>query len=306
MIWYREYLFADDDVIRTISSNFVPVFVNLVKIRTDPDTKDWFRLIGSQYDQYQGIWVVSSEGKVLHSDRRWRSRAANATNLEFNNMVKQDMLEIAQASLKTFGPVQPRQVKPQEPLPYRGIGVRPDGNVDLAIYRRKVSPPSHRDFKADGPGMRDTLPLNKEEWAALTPPKPAAGTEWVIPEAIAKKMVRPLCINSLGSPASMPGPEDAKVAQLTARVEAVEDGQARIRLTGAFEANKVLKNEPGLSYRGAATATGIAVYDLNQKTMSSLLLVYHGTYQQGRTPESAPSLGLGAVIEWQREGTPPR
>src|SRR5262249_58353513 len=142
MIWYREYLFADDDVIRTISSNFVPVFVNLVKIRTDPDTKDWFRLIGSQYDQYQGIWVVSSEGKVLHSDRRWRSRAANATNLEVNNMVKQDMLEIAQASLKTFGPVQPRQEKPREPLPYRGTGARPDGNGALVISLRNATSPS--------------------------------------------------------------------------------------------------------------------------------------------------------------------
>src|SRR5262245_22174518 len=116
--------------------------------------------------------------------------------------------------------------------------------------------------KSDGPGLRDTLPLSKEDWAALAPPKAVAGTEWVILETVARKMVRPLCLNTLGSSTAMPGPEDAKVAQLAAKLEGIEDGQATIRLTGTFEAIKMFKDEPNLSYRGAATVTGIASFDV--------------------------------------------
>lgn len=275
--------------------------VDLKKIRTDPGTGDWFRSIQRQQEQYQGIWIVSADGKVLAPDHPFRGWEATATAQEIFSSLKRDMLEMAQAALKAHGAVQPRHVKAKEQLPHRGVGVKPDESVDLAIYRRKM-----HQGKSDGPGLRDTLPLKKEEWAALVPPKPAAGTEWVIPEAIAKKMVRPLCISTLGSPEAMPGPQDAKVAQLTAKVEAVEDGRARIRLTGTFEAIKLLKDDPQFSYRGAATATGIAVYDVKQETMYSFLLVFQGTSQQGRTPADATPVGLGAVIEWQRERTPPR
>src|SRR5207237_6050545 len=121
--------------------------------------------------------------------------------------------------------------------------------------------------------------LKKDEWAALSPPRPVGGAEWVIPEAIARKMVRPFCLNTLGG--DMPGPEDAKVAQLTAKVEAVENGRAQIRLAGTFEAVKMFKAEPKLSFRATVTATGIADYDLKQMTMSSFLLVFQGAYQQG-------------------------
>src|SRR4029077_5593308 len=132
--------------------------------------------------------------------------------------------------------------------------------------------------KADGPHLRDTLPLKKEEWAVLAPPKLVTGTEWVISKEVARKMVRPFCLNTLGG--DMPGPEDAKVAQLTAKVEAVEDGRARIRLTGTFEAGKLFK-EKNLSFRSTTTASGIAEYDLKEMTLSSFLLVFQGSYQQG-------------------------
>src|SRR4029079_13016840 len=130
----------------------------------------------------------------------------------------------------------------------------------------------------DGPHLRDTLPLKKEEWSAFAPPKPVAGTEWTIPADVAKKLVRPFCLNTMGG--DMPGPEDAKVAELTAKVESVKDGRARIRLSGTFEAVKLHK-EKNLSFRGTATAAGIAEYDVKEKAMVSLLLVFQGASQQG-------------------------
>jgi hypothetical protein len=203
------------------------------------------------------------------------------------------LLDAMDAALKAFGPVQPRKAKRQEPFPYRGVGVHPNGKVDLALYRCYL-----HQGKPDGPHLRDTLSLSKEEWSAFTPPKRVAGAEWEIPADVAKKLVRPFCLNTLGG--DMPGPEDARVARLTAKVESVKEGKARIRLTGAFEAVKRYK-EPQLSFRSTATAAGIAEYDVEKKAMTSLLLVFQGAYQQGANPESQKARPFGAVAEWQRK-----
>jgi hypothetical protein len=203
------------------------------------------------------------------------------------------LLDAMDAALKAFGPVQPRNTKRQEPFPFRGVGIHPDGKVDLALYRCYL-----HQGKPDGPQMRDTLPLTKEEYLAFAPPKPVAGTEWTIPAEVAKKLVRPFCLNTLGG--DMPGPEDAKVAQLTAKVEEVKDGRARIRLTGTFEAVKLFK-EQNLSFRSTATAAGIAEYDLEDKSLSSFLVVFEGAYQQGAQPETQEGRSFGAVAEWHRK-----
>jgi hypothetical protein len=255
------------------------VAFSLQKIRTDPNTKDWFRSIGRQKDQYQGIWIVSPEDKVLAGD-------------DYGYKDAPKLLASVDAALKAFGPVEPRKAQRQEPFPFRGVGVHPDGSVDLALYRCFL----HLG-KPDGPHLRDTLPLKKDEWAALTPPKLVVGAEWVILENVAQKMVRPFCLNTLGG--DMPGPEDAKVARLTAKVEALEDGRARIRLTGRFEALKLFK-EKNLSFRGTATAAGIAEFDVKEMTISSILLVFQGAYQQGAEPETQKGRPFGAVAEWQR------
>ena len=175
--------------------------------------------------------------------------------------------------------------------------MRPDGSVDLALYRCYMHLGN-----PDGPHLRDTLPLKKAEWAAFAPPKLVAGTEWTVPADVAKKLVRPFCLNTLGG--DMPGPENAKLAQLSAKVEAVKDGRARISLTGTFEAVKLYK-EKNLSFRGTATAAGFADYDLKEKALSSLLVVFQGEYQQGAQPETKKGRPFGAVAEWHRKATSP-
>ena len=283
---HRSGPLSNDDVIQKISANFVPVAVSLQKIRTDPATRDWFRAVGKQKDQYQGIWIVSPSpaDKVLGGG-------------DYGYKDAPKVLAGMDAALKAFGPVQPRNAKRQEPFPFRGVGVHPDGKVDLALYRCYM-----HQGKPDGPHLRDTLPLTKEEWSAFSPPKLVAGTEWAIPVEVAKKLVRPFCLNTLGG--DMPGPEDAKVATMTAKVESVKDGRAQIRLTGTFEAVKLYK-EQNLSFRATATAAGIAEYDLEEKALSSLLVVFQGTYQQGAQPETKQSRPFGAVAEWHRKQTSP-
>jgi hypothetical protein len=260
------------------------VAVSLQKIRTDPATKDWFHAVGKQKDQYQGVWIVTPADKVL-----------GGGDYEYKDAPK--LLDSMDAALKAFGPAQPRNAKRQEPFPFRGVGVHPAGKVDLALYRCYL-----HQGKPDGPHLRDTLSLKKEEWSAFTPPKLIADTEWTIPADVAKKLVRPFCLNTLGG--DMPGPEDAKLAQLTAKVELVKDGRAQIRLTGTFEAVKLFK-EQNLSFRSTATAVGIAEYDLEAKTLSSFLVVFEGTYQQGAQPETQKGRPFGAVAEWHRKYTSP-
>src|SRR5262245_2631109 len=62
--------------------------------------------------------------------------------------------------------------------------------------------------------------------------------------------------------------------------------------------------EKNLSFRATATAAGIAEFDVNEKTPSSVLLVFQGTYQQGVEPETQMGRPFGAVAEWQRKRPP--
>jgi hypothetical protein len=71
-------------------------------------------------------------------------------------------------------------------------------------------------------------------------------------------------------------------------------------LTGTFEAVKRFK-EQNLSFRSIATAAGIAEYDVEEKAMLSLLVVFQGAYQQGAKPETQKGRPFGAVAEWQRK-----
>jgi hypothetical protein len=73
-------------------------------------------------------------------------------------------------------------------------------------------------------------------------------------------------------------------------------------LTGTFEAVKLFKEE-NLSFRGTATAAGIAEFDLKEKTLTSVLLVFQGAYQQGARPATQKGRPFGAVAEWQRKQT---
>ena len=71
--------------------------------------------------------------------------------LVLNNLVysSKKVLADLESSLVAFGPVKPRQGEPRQVaeagarayrngLPYRGVGVHPDGKVTLAVYDKIV------------------------------------------------------------------------------------------------------------------------------------------------------------------------
>jgi hypothetical protein len=281
----------------------VPVAVNLYKIRQAKDAGGaLFRSVQKQKDQYQGLWVVSPDGRVLAAHQNFKSEKTWT----------QEVLDTLASGLKAFGPVTPRQVKAVNQLPYRGVGVQPGGGVALALYVRDVrgggralAPVATHsqslwmwdgDLGPDGPPVIDTLVLTAEEWAGFAPPRIAIGAEWALPEAVARKFTRSLSPNSDQS--TMPRPDEATAAELKFRVESLEGSKVWIRLKGQWAMKHVYDGKPAY---GWATAEGLALYDRDDKSLHRLLLTFSGAYRSV-PPWDKEDRPTGAVVEWRNPG----
>lgn len=289
-------------MIRRISENFVPCAVNLYKVRKATDGSEvLFKWMQRQQDQYQGIWIINDAGSVLAAHHAIKDHKTWAD----------EVLATLDRGLAAFGDVTRRDVKPTTPLPHRGLGVLAGGGVQLALYGRQMLGGGRNTIPAgmepscawywdgalrpDGPAMIDSLALSADEWAALVPARPEEGAAWNIPEGVARKLTRLLSTSSDQS--GMPKPEDTKSAELKATVESIEGGIARLRLAGRWEMKHLVEGDAKRPQYGTATAEGIALYDVEKKSMRSLLLVFDGTIRSGR-PDATPNR-TGAVVEWK-------
>ena len=252
--------------------------VNLYKVRQARDAGgELFRSVQRQKDQYQGLWLVSPEGKVLasHHDikdpRNW----------------SQEVLDTLDAGVKAFGPVMPRQVQPTDPLPHRGIGTGPDGTVTLAVYTRYL-----HQGRRDGPAVIDSLKFRAGDWGAFMPPAATAGTDWTLPEAVARQLCRGLSPSSDQS--TMPRPGEVTAVRLTGRVVEVREGIARLRYRGEIAARHLYE---GKASHGQAQVIGVGAYDVKARRMQSLLLLFEGTHRSA-PPYDKATRATGAVVEW--------
>jgi hypothetical protein len=293
---------SQDSVIQQVRDNFVPVAVNLYKIRQAQGAGgDLFRSVQRQQPQYQGIWVVSPDGKVLASHHEIKDQAR----------WPQEILDTIAAGLRAFGPLAPRTTQPTNPLPNRGVGVQVDGSVCLALYSRHVrgggkdaAPSSVHptslwlwdgDLRPDGPPVIDSVTLTGKEWAAFSPSSGKQGATWEIPEALARKLARVLSPSSDQS--TMPKPEEAKVAQLSAKVESVTGDQTHIRFSGRYETLHVYNDKPSFAW---ALAQGSALYDGKQKRMRWLRITLSGAYRMV-PPWDKQDRPIAAMVEWRSE-----
>jgi hypothetical protein len=263
-----------------VSESFVPVAVNLYKVRRAQDGgAEFFHSLQRQKDQYQGLWLVAPDGRVVAGHHEVKNHA-NWSN---------EVLATLAAAERAFGPRAPRQVTVSNPLPWRGCDVQPDGSTSLALYSRHV-----HNARADGPLVVDTVNLAAEQWAAFIPQKLEPGVEWALPEAVAREFTRAL------SPASdqsvMPLPQDASIAELRARVETIADHRAHVRLTGHWEATHAAEGDAARIVRATAVAEGEAIIDTEPPRVTSLQLVFDGTWRHF-APYDAPR-ETAAVVEW--------
>jgi hypothetical protein len=281
---------SQDDVIRCLSTNTVPVALNLYVIRQQKDAAgDFFRGVQKQRPaQYQGLYLVAPDGKVLASHQNFKS----------DKTWPKEVLADLEPGLKAFGPVKPRDTRRSDPLPRRGSGVQADGGVTLAIYLRySIKNIPLRELP--NPTI-DSLSLTRQQVGELAPPKAEAGTTWEIPEVVARQFSRVL---GPGDEDSMPRPKEVTAMKLTGKVRAVEDGVAHLVYGGTMSGSHL--NQAKKRTHGEVKLTGVGRYDVKAGRLLSLVWVFDGAYK-GPTPYGQPQPYSG-VVEWSRiEASRPR
>ena len=279
----------------------MPAAVNLYKVRESKDSAgDLFRSVQKQRPQYQGIWVVAPDGRVLSAHH----------DIKSHETWTREVLDTLATGLAAFRPVKPREVKPAEPLPNRGVGELPGGGVNLALYSRyvrgggkerapaAVNPTSlwlwDGALTEDGPPVIDSVPLTADEWKSFSPPKSGAKT-WTLPDSVARKLTRALSPSSDQS--TMPKPEEATEAELKAELVSTTGDLVAVRLTGRWAAKHIYDGKASYAW---ATGAGLMVRDRRTGEPIGLAMTLHGAYRMA-PPYDTADRPIGAVIEWRKQ-----
>jgi hypothetical protein len=101
-------------------------------------------------------------------------------------------------------------------------------------------------------------------------------------------------------------PKDFRQAKLKAKVQSIDGARARIRLSGEWRAEGLYGGEKEFPFACSAKAEGIAIHDVETRSMRSLLLVCSGRTWRGQLSELPEQGGreTGAVVEWALEPSP--
>jgi hypothetical protein len=234
--------------------------------------------------QYQGLYLVTADGKVLASHQNFKS----------DKTWPQEVLADLQPGVKAFGDVKPRAVKPTDPLPERGVGVRADGGACLAVFLR---------YSIRGIPLRelpnptiDSLVLTADEFGELGPAKAEAGARWNLSGSVGRKFHRVL---GPGDEDTMPRLQEVRSASLAGRVKSVEGGIAYLAYEGAIAGSHETQSKKGKCH-GEAKLTGVGVYDVKSRRLLSLVWVFDGTFR-APPPYDKEARPYSGVVEWHGE-----
>jgi hypothetical protein len=291
---------SDAAVIKLIATYFVPVALNRHEMDRDKgEVGEFYHSAYKQAPQYQGLWLVAPDGRVLADAGRHRG----ADRESWPKVVLADL----KAGLAKFGTVEPRRASRKNLHPYKGLGVRPDGSVVLAVTQKGLNNNAELSkFNANSwlpPAIIDGMPLSAAEWSALAPKDAELGSQWSIPENVGQLFFRYLS----GDIAMLGGDITTKVL-ITGRVASVRDGVALLAYRGQIEGDcdgtKSARN--GLIYSTSVKMIdGIGAFDVKTGQMLSLTMVWDGLlwpFRDPSQPRKAPGR-FGAVVEWRREAT---
>jgi hypothetical protein len=271
-------------VIRFLSRNCVPVALNLYEIRKAKGAGgDFFRNVQKQRPaQYQGLYLVSPDGKVLASHQNFKS----------DKTWPREVLADLEPGLKAFGEVKPREVQRADPLPQRGAGVLKDGGVCLGVFLRY--PIKNIPLRELPNPTIDSIVLTADDWKTLAPAKAEAKHEWTVPEAVGRKFGRLL---GPGDENSMPRPNEVKSARITGTVKSVENGVAYLTYEGQMAGSHNTQSNRGLCH-GEGKLTGVGRFDVKTGRMLSLTLVLDGVFRNV-VPYDQP-MKYSGVAEWRQ------
>lgn len=280
---------SDKEVISRVAANFVPVAVNLYLTRDEKSSSgDFYRQMAKQRpEQYQGLWVVTGEGKVL-AGRGDQPKKGSWTA---------DTLRLLGEGLTAFGEVTPRRAGPTRPNPDLGVGLRDGGGIALATYVRSLT--LGLDPRGKGPLVIDRVELTKAELAGLTPEVRDAGTTWDVPAATCKALHK--ILSPLSDTNWLARRDEVPEAALTGKVVRVEGGVARLSFRGSLRGLRKFPHEPHKDkpIRSEVSLRGAGTMEAKSGKLLTLALVGDGTFRN-YAPYDDPS-PYAAVLEWRRE-----
>lgn len=267
----------------------MPVAVNLHVIRKDTGPGgDFFRAVQKQRtDVYQGLFVVSPEGKVLAVQHRWNEK---------NDRWSRDVVAALETGVKAFGPVSERTVRRVDPLPFRGKGVREDGSINLAGYARWMM--RGMDRTALGEIMLDSVDLTAKQVESLARPDATRGATWKVPASVVRQFHKILSPTSDKS--TLARADEVTTANLEGRIERVSNGIAYLSFKGLVAGSHAGDFDPHKGKKTHAEMPLVGVGSCEAKTgkLLSITLVGDG-WIRGFPPYDQKSR-FGAVLEWRR------
>jgi hypothetical protein len=244
------------------------VALNLYHIRVErTPAGDFFRSIQRQRPaQYQGLYLVTPDGKVLASHQDFKPRPHQAVNS----------------------------------LPYRGLGTRADGSITPAVSIRYMFSGTRREGLSAV--VLDSLTLTREDQAALAPPKKDLGTIWTVPEGVSRKFFPVLSPTEM----LFRDPHEVTAVRISGKVRSVENGIVQVIYEGQIAGvhhGTADEGKKGKTCRGEARLiSGVAALDAGTGKMRSMTLVFSGMFS-GFAPYDKPANPYGAVVEWRQTVT---
>ena len=274
---------SDARVIEKVSRHFIPVAVNLYKVREQKDPAgDFFRSAQKQKPQFQGMWFVAPDGKMLGGFMDFKSEATRTAEL----------LDAIDAALAKAEKAAPREVKVKEHLTRWGRGTRDDGEVSLAIHTRHV-----QRGRPVGNGAIDDVRYTAKDWEEFAPREPEKGKTWRISKGVASQLSP--CLSVYSDKSNMPLPSEVTVADVTGQVARVKDGVATLTYSGVLAAVHRHPFQKERTNSARVRLRGYGLYDVEKKEMRELTWVFEGTYRTFQ-PYDKEEIPLVALAEWRR------
>ncbi len=281
---------SDEAVIRRVTRNFVPVALNLYTIRVEKSPAgDFFRAMQKQRpEQYQGIWIVSSEGKILSTQSK---------EPEKRETWAQALLSVIKDGLTAFGEVTPRNPEAIELLPDRGVGRREDGSIVLKVHTRLML--LGLDKRGLGEPTFDSVVLTATDLGKLEFPNLTAGSEFDVPLTVARKLHRVLSPSSDAN--TMPRADEVTEGKLSATVERVRGEIVYLNFKGKIAGIHTWEFDPhkGKKIPAEMTFTGVGTCEKKTGKLLSMTLIGDGRYRTFPPYEEVKK--FGAVVEWRRK-----
>lgn len=269
-----------------IRKNFVPAAIDLrsgehpkpgLAEQESADRKLRRAWGGLEQHRPVGVHVVTPEGKVVAS--------FNCRYVASGEKSPAELLGFLKAALKSMD-LPERKLKPAPLIPERGMGVRPDGSIRLAVTARPMQdgkPANHRP-------VFESAYLTAKQFQSLVPAKIEAGASYTIPEDTVRQLTTALTDD--GDDVFRIRPAEATKARLQAEVTAITNDRVAVRVAGEL-AGKRASSERVVE--GQARLDGLLVFD-RQGKLQSLVIVAAGQY---RSPWARQAHAVGGLIEWK-------